>query len=136
LRRHDIWLGARRDPPAPDLALPAQSFKIHISATPPHALAILDLTVPILTRLDTEFKLCADPRILFLINSKQFPRGHSGKFLTAYPVDQRTFESLIERLSSRRDTNPSTGRVSSPIGATKTVASSFTATGSSIHPIG
>jgi hypothetical protein len=96
--RHAIWLAA--DPPATNIVspMPAQGFKVHVSATPGQADRVLDHVVPVLAAQSVPFKVCADEWVLFLVNSKSFPRGQSGKFLTAYPPDVPAFRTLLERL--------------------------------------
>ncbi len=44
------------------------------------------------------FKVAADPVIFALLNSKQFPRGNSGKFVTIYPANLPQFKAALEDL--------------------------------------
>jgi hypothetical protein len=94
LERSEIWLKAQ---PAAPLAA-EQGFKIHLSATPGSAEEILRRVVPELAGAGITFKLAADPEMVWLVNSKNYDRGGSGKFLVAYPPTLEQFTSLIERL--------------------------------------
>ncbi|MFB6848459.1 class III lanthionine synthetase LanKC [Streptomyces sp. NPDC056373] len=98
LQRGDVWLHARG--PA-EAEAPAQGFKIHVSATPAHALRLLDLVVPVCVGFGVEFKTAGDPVLLGLLNSKLQERGRSGKFMTVYPPDEGVFTELIEALYRR-----------------------------------
>ncbi len=80
-------------------AVPRQGWKIHISATPENAKAILEKVAAILFRhAHSSFKFAVDRSVLCLLNSKSWSRGGSGKFITIYPADQRAFLELIEDL--------------------------------------
>ncbi len=80
-------------------AVPEQGWKIHVSATVADARETLDrvLTV-LLQRRDTNFKFALDSYVLSLLNSKNWSRGGSGKFITVYPKDTACFLDLIEEL--------------------------------------
>lgn len=45
-----------------------------------------------------DFKFAVDLSVLFLLNSKNWPRGGSGKFITIYPPDNRRFLELIDQI--------------------------------------
>ncbi|EKE80928.1 class III lanthionine synthetase LanKC [Idiomarina xiamenensis] len=81
-----------------DTRLPAQGWKIHVSATPAHASAILDTVARVLLQHRVPFKFVADRMLLSLFNGKSFDRGSSGKFITIYPQHQQQFEQLIVAL--------------------------------------
>jgi serine/threonine protein kinase len=94
LRRHQIWfycsLGS---------TLPEQGWKIHVSATRANAKEILGRVSSILFSAgNNHFKFVLDSNILSLLNSKDWPRANSGKFITIYPQDNRHFLELIEEL--------------------------------------
>lgn len=92
--RFEIWLLAK----PPGYKTIGQGFKIHLSATLLNDEEILRRVVPELVREGVSFKLTADPELLWLVNSKNYNRGSSGKFLVAYPQTLDQFTSLIERL--------------------------------------
>lgn len=94
LDRFEIWLMAR---PAEYRTI-EQGFKIHVSATVLTAEEILRRIVPEYVRSGVAFKLVADRNLLWLMNSKNYGRGSSGKFLVAYPQTFTEFTSLIERV--------------------------------------
>lgn len=89
-----IWYHARPASSAPTL----QGFKIHVSATTSFAEDLLKKVIPLLVTGNVAFKLVADPFMLDFVNSKNFPRGSSGKFITIYPETEQHFKLLIERL--------------------------------------
>jgi serine/threonine protein kinase len=92
---------------SPNNITPQQGWKIHISATPANAKEVLSRVIPILfKRADTNFKFAVDMSVLFLLNSKNWPRGGSGKFITIYPQDNYRFLELIEEIyQSTQDLN-------------------------------
>lgn len=95
LVRHDkVWYHV--SPPA--TALPRQGFKIHLAATSLSGEALLARTLPVLVASHASFKVVVDPFILDLMNSKNFPRGSSGKFITIYPTDDENCKALLESL--------------------------------------
>src|SRR5205823_13542919 len=70
-----------------------------ISATSGNAQQILGAVIDtLLKKGETAFKFVVDRAMLSLINSKVWPRGGSGKFITVYPRDNRAFLELIEDL--------------------------------------
>lgn len=94
-RNHGVWFGCN---PPNDLPLPQQGWKVHISASLKCAKELLTAVVPIFRDSQTAFKFCVDRQILAMMNSKQWMRGGSGKFITAYPMDEPAFEALLEQL--------------------------------------
>jgi predicted Ser/Thr protein kinase len=78
--------------------LPAEGFKIHISATPETAPEVLQRVAPILAGLEVAFKFAIDSRILAILTSKTFPRELSGKFVTVYAADTTQFRKLVKQL--------------------------------------
>lgn len=81
VQRDTLWFFAQ--PPSGEI--PAQGFKIHVSATPLNAETVLDRSVPVLSRYGCTFKTVIAEPILRFMNSKNFDRGKSNKFITAYP---------------------------------------------------
>ena len=59
---------------------------------------MLRAVLPECVELESTFKVVADRHLLDLVNSKNYPRGGAGKFITIYPGDESTFAQLIERL--------------------------------------
>ncbi|HEX7288903.1 MAG TPA: class III lanthionine synthetase LanKC [Candidatus Angelobacter sp.] len=95
IQRRGIWFHCGN----PDNVLPLQGWKIHVSATPDNANEVLSRVSSILfRRKDTDFKFALDASLLFLLNSKNWSRGGSGKFITIYPADNRNFVELIEEI--------------------------------------
>jgi hypothetical protein len=88
--KKDIWYQVL--PPVHSLRF--QGWKIHISATIMNASSILMTVVPICTYHNVAFKFACDKQMVVLINSKQWDRGSSGKFITIYPRSEEQFKLL------------------------------------------
>src|SRR5262249_28090107 len=95
VQRKGIWYHCGH----PDNTLPLQGWKIHVSATAANAVEVLARVSSILLRRkDTDFKFALDLSVLFLLNSKNWPRGGSGKFITIYPPNNLCFTEIIEEI--------------------------------------
>jgi serine/threonine protein kinase len=95
VKRRGIWFQCS----SPGNIPPEQGWKIHVSATRAEAGKILDRVSSLLfAAAENSFKFALDSPTLFLLNSKSWPRGGSGKFITIYPRDNRQFLELIEQL--------------------------------------
>ncbi|NUP56571.1 MAG: protein kinase/lanthionine synthetase C family protein [Gemmatimonadaceae bacterium] len=79
-------------------ALPAEGWKIHLSATLTNARPLLATVARCLTGRCVAFKFIADRLLLGLVNGKRWDRGGAGKFITIYPRDQRECGQLLESL--------------------------------------
>lgn len=75
-----------------------QGFKIHVSVTPDDALTALEAIIPVLGRAGVNFKIVGDPGLHYILQSKSYPRGASGKFMTIYPPDVNAFTELLREL--------------------------------------
>jgi len=78
--RSGLWFNC-----SPKTPIAPQGWKIHISGTTHTAIEVLEKVLPIFWETGVHFKCAADRRLLSLINSKTWPRGGSGKFITVYP---------------------------------------------------
>ncbi len=94
LTESEMWLHVRH----PESVLRRQGFKIHVSATPDDALALLDIVTPICIASRTSFKCARDLRLLGILTAKGYSRGGAGKFITIYPSDDDAFFALLEAL--------------------------------------
>ena len=81
-----------------DFALPAQGWKVHVSARITNAPSILQRAARIAIDNNVTFKFALDTTTLCMINSKRWGRGSSGKFMTMYPKDLSAFKRLLEQL--------------------------------------
>jgi serine/threonine protein kinase len=81
-----------------EYALPAQGWKIHVSATLGNGADILRRTAIIALANCVPFKFALDRNILSLMSSKKWDRGSSGKFITLYPADISCFKTVLEEL--------------------------------------
>ena len=81
-----------------DRKLPAQGWKIHVSATPGTAIGVLDALWDYCLSAGLAFKFVRSPGLLFLRNSKYAERGSSGKFATLYPADEAELERTLKQL--------------------------------------
>jgi class III lanthionine synthetase len=73
-------------------------WKIHLSATPANARAVLEAALPVFLAYGTSFKFTVDRDFLMLSLSKTWQRGGACKFITAYPHDDAQFVALMEAL--------------------------------------
>jgi len=95
IQRQEMWFYCR----SPRQALPLQGWKIHVSATLVNSRTILSKVASVLLKHgDVSFKFALDRSLLYLLNSKSWPRGASAKFITIYPSDSRRFLELIEEI--------------------------------------
>lgn len=69
----------------PGQARRSQGWKLHVSATPASAEAVLARSLPVLLRGQSPFKFARTIDHVALLNARHTPRGHSGKFITVYP---------------------------------------------------
>ena len=89
-----MWVHA-----APPLqVLPAQGWKLHISALPQDCEEILGRCVDICVQYDVSFKFLSDARIFNIAMSKGWAREACGKFITFYPIDIRQFQTVADAL--------------------------------------
>ena len=95
IQRKDFWFHC--SPSLPEV--PLQGWKIHISSTLGKSREVLEKVISVLFRYsDVAFKFSLDRTLLSLLNSKNWPRGGSGKFITIYPPDSGRFVDLIEEI--------------------------------------
>ncbi|MET9188139.1 protein kinase/lanthionine synthetase C family protein [Streptomyces tendae] len=96
-QRHESgdWLALR---PA-DADLPAQGWKIHVSACLDNAESVLDRVWRHCVAGGTAFKFVPSRYLLHQRNAKYADRAGSGKFVTVYPADEAEFERLVGELS-------------------------------------
>jgi serine/threonine protein kinase len=91
--KKDIWYMCF---PLKNEPIPPQGWKIHISSVSWKAEETLLKILPILIENNLPFKVVIDKYILSFINSKNFERGSSGKFITIYPNTLSQFLKAIE----------------------------------------
>ncbi|MEV8017377.1 class III lanthionine synthetase LanKC [Streptomyces sp. NPDC086554] len=89
-----------------DAVLPPQGWKIHVSACPDNAQAILDAVWDYCVPRRIAFKFLPGVDALFLANAKYAHRGSSGKFVTVYPVDEAQCERVLTDLGTVLDGRP------------------------------
>jgi serine/threonine protein kinase len=96
IQRRDMWFYCSPSPHT----LPQQGWKIHVSATPGNSCEVLERVASVLfRRKDVSFKFALDRSLLSLVNSKSWPRGASGKFITIYPPNSHRFLDIIEEVA-------------------------------------
>lgn len=71
-----------------------QGWKLHLSATPVSAEALLRRALPVLVAHRCAAKFAADRGWAAWLSSARCPRGAVGKFLTAYPDDDQHFRRV------------------------------------------
>ena len=84
--------------PVKEFYIPAQGWKVHVSANIGNAVSILKRAAKIALTKDVPFKFALDKNVLATMSSKRWARGGSGKFITLYPSDLSCFKSLLEAL--------------------------------------
>ncbi|MGA5047189.1 class III lanthionine synthetase LanKC [Streptomyces arboris] len=92
-RRGD-WLSFSPD----GLRLPAQGWKIHISAAADNAESVLERVAAHCLAHRLPFKCVPSPGLLNLRNAKYADRAGSGKFITVYPHSEDTFPEVCAAL--------------------------------------
>ncbi|GAB7046945.1 class III lanthionine synthetase LanKC [Catenuloplanes indicus] len=80
--------------------LPAQGWKVHISARREDAAEVLALVWDYCTARGIGFKFLRGPQMLLMRNSKYAGRGSSGKFVTVYPHDDTELETVCTDLNA------------------------------------
>ena len=79
--------------------LPAQGWKIHVSAGTENAERVLGGLFDYCVPRQLSFKFLRSPLALHLRNAKYAPRGASGKLATLYPTDDTSFERTLTELN-------------------------------------
>jgi len=95
LHRSGIWYNAE----PPNAPLRDQGWKLHVSAGSDDSVEILRRSLPVLRDHRVWFKFLVDPRVTASVNSKLWPRGSSGKFITIYPGSDEQFQRLGDDLA-------------------------------------
>lgn len=92
--RSGIWWMHRHDPD-----LPAQGWKIHVSANHRDVRDVASAAIGYLTERGTAFKVALDLNVFETLNSKAMSRGSAGKLITVYPRDDEEFRACLTRLA-------------------------------------
>ncbi|MFE3502908.1 class IV lanthionine synthetase LanL [Kitasatospora sp. NPDC059160] len=90
-----FWCTARPSASAP---LPAQGWKLHVSAASVVGGEVLAAVVRALAADPCSFKFAAAEERLRELNSRNSDRGSAGKFITVYPADDAQFQRLAAEL--------------------------------------
>jgi hypothetical protein len=80
--------------------IPAQGWKIHVSAGHENAADVLVRVRDYCLPKGISFKHLRSPNVLLMRNAKYSPRGASGKLVAIYPRDETEFEVIIKDLSA------------------------------------
>lgn len=83
----------------PDLVVPDQGWKIHVSATPGSAERVLKVVWDYCTQVGMMFKFIRSQWVLLRRNGKYGDRGGSGKFITIFPTDEAALERTLRALA-------------------------------------
>ncbi|MDD9375578.1 class III lanthionine synthetase LanKC [Streptomyces sp. ZAF1911] len=94
--RSGDWLALRPE----DAELPAQGWKIHVSATVDNAESLLTTVYEYCTARRIAFKFVPSRYLLHLRNAKYADRAASGKFITVYPADEHQCRRIAEDLDA------------------------------------
>ncbi|MFJ6636857.1 class III lanthionine synthetase LanKC [Streptomyces sp. NPDC091376] len=90
----------------PDIQLPFQGWKIHVSATPENAQRIIEVVSEYCLPRKVTFKFIRGSGVLMRRNSKYGDRGSSGKFVTVYPLDEANLAEILTELGELLDGEP------------------------------
>src|SRR6266571_2998086 len=94
-----IWCYAR----PPGQRVRAQGWKLHLAATRSSAVTVLHRAVEVIARHGCAFKFASSLEQVSLLNSRHYPRGGAGKFITVYPDDDQQFATLAAELDKATD---------------------------------
>jgi tRNA A-37 threonylcarbamoyl transferase component Bud32 len=94
LRRNSKWFYLS----PPEVKLPHQGWKIHISATVTNCEEVLRSVAMICRERETAFKFTIDRFLVHLMATKAWSRESAGKFITIYPLNEQHFRELLEEL--------------------------------------
>ncbi|MBZ6129874.1 class III lanthionine synthetase LanKC [Streptomyces olivaceus] len=83
-----------------DADLPAQGWKIHVSACLDNAESVLERVKRHCVEHGVAFKFVPSRYLLHQRNAKYADRSGSGKFITVYPADEEHFERLAGELTA------------------------------------
>jgi tRNA A-37 threonylcarbamoyl transferase component Bud32 len=86
--------------------LPAQGWKIHISATVDNTVDVLRVVWNYCLARNIAFKFITNRTGFFLRNGKYADRAGSGKFITIYPHGAEELERTVRQLSALLDGSP------------------------------
>lgn len=84
----------------PNLAMPDQGWKIHVSASATNAADTLTRVWEYCVARETPFKMAGSPRDVFLRNMKYADRSSAGKMAAIYPSDEAAFERILRELDA------------------------------------
>lgn len=96
------WISVRKT----GLDIPAQGWKLHVSARPGTLAETLDRVLPLLLSRDCDFKVAKSVSTLRELNSGDLDPGAVGKALTVYPPQNsvvRLGNELAEALAGMSD---------------------------------
>ncbi|GAB1688995.1 class III lanthionine synthetase LanKC [Krasilnikovia sp. M28-CT-15] len=91
----DIWVSMS---PA-DRPLPAQGWKVHVSAGLPNADRVLDKVFDYCVQAGVAFKFLGTRNAHRATSFKYAPRASSGKLAAIYPADEAVLTTVLEQLS-------------------------------------
>ncbi|MFJ8193267.1 class III lanthionine synthetase LanKC [Streptomyces sp. NPDC096094] len=89
-----------------DAVLPAQGWKIHVSACLDNAESVLERVRHHCVERGVAFKFVPSRYLLHQRNAKYADRAGSGKFVTVYPANEAQFERLVGELAALLDGEP------------------------------
>ncbi|MGH3240019.1 MAG: class III lanthionine synthetase LanKC [Spirillospora sp.] len=84
-------------------ALPAQGWKVHVSACLDNASEVLSTVWDYCIPRQISFKFLRGRHVVLMNNAKYASRGSSGKFVTIYPADEAQFERVLIELGNALD---------------------------------
>ena len=91
----DVWVALT---PSADDSLPAQGWKIHVSATPANADATIQAVWNVCRELGLPWKFLRSRFLITATGSKYASRAASGKVVTIYPHNEIELEKAVNQL--------------------------------------
>jgi len=91
----DVWVGLT---PHGVAGLPAQGWKIHVSATPANAMQTIEVVWKVCRELSLPWKFLRSRFLVTATGSKYAARAASGKVVTIYPRDEIELEKAVNQL--------------------------------------
>ncbi|MEU7039506.1 class III lanthionine synthetase LanKC [Streptomyces varsoviensis] len=101
-----IELAGWRSYAPPDVRIPAQGWKVHVSAVVADAAEVAGVVREYCVARRLPFKIVTGPHEWVMKNSKYAPREGSGKLATLYPADETELLRTLEELGALLDGRP------------------------------
>ncbi|GHJ39566.1 serine/threonine protein kinase [Streptomyces sp. TS71-3] len=82
----------------PEAEIATHGWKVHVSAALPRVQEVLDIVAAVCVRQNIAFKHVGARAYFVMLHHKHAPRAQNGKFMAAYPLDEKASRALMEEL--------------------------------------